>query len=64
MVDDIFSIAVCSFSVCASSARTMKRKMAIAEACGTTLDADDDDDEEEEAEEEDGSAGARRAMSR
>jgi hypothetical protein len=78
LVDDIFLIAVCSFSVCASSARTMKRKMAIAEARGTTLDDDEaaddedeaDDDEEDEAyddagdEDEEGSAGARRAMSR
>jgi hypothetical protein len=49
LVDDIFSIAVCSFSVCASSARAMKRKMAIAEASGTTLDDDEADDEDEEA---------------
>ncbi len=48
LVDDIFSIAVCSFSVCASSARTMKRKMAIAEACGTTLDDDNEADDEDE----------------
>ncbi len=45
----------------------MKRKMAIAEACGTTLDddeADEEEDEEADGEEDDGSAGARRAMSR
>ena len=50
----------------------MNKKMAIADACGTTADDDDDDDpadddglnDDDDVDAVDGSAGARRAISR